>query len=123
MAITKEDAERILGEVPSDKCFICGDGCIHRTLSDLQSCLSHMDEQTFSHHVTSYKNDFSNWVRDVMGDVELADELTKAKTRKDTAGLIKKRLAWLQKAKIKAAPMPAKGGFYENWTGGKKNSA
>jgi hypothetical protein len=122
MALTNEDAERILREAPPDKCFVCGDGCLHKTLTDLHHCLSHMDEATYSHHVTYSNNDFSNWVRDVLGDAELAEELTKAKNRKESASLVKQRLTWLQKAKAKGASEPfGKQGFYADWRHGKKS--
>ena len=101
MAVTGNDIERILGEVPPDKCFICKDGCLHRTLGDLHNCLSHMDESTYSHHVTPIKNDFTNWVRDVLGDTELADQMTAAGNSKEAARIVKHRLDWLLKARAR----------------------
>jgi hypothetical protein len=120
VAITSEDAERILGEAPVDKCFICRDGCLHRTLSDLENCLTHMDQSTFTHHVTSARNDFSNWVRDVMGDDVLADQLAKAKDRKESARAVKNRIAWLLKAKVKDS-IPQGHGTRINWVGDTKS--
>lgn len=102
MELTVKDAERILGEVPHDKCFVCGDGCLNTSLVDLQQCLSHISEETYSGHVTSSKNDYSNWIRDVLGDWELAETLQKAKNRKDAVKILKQRVNFLQKLRSSA---------------------
>lgn len=80
-----------------DKRFFGYDGCISKNLIELANCLSHMSEDTFHHRVTSWKNDFSNWVRDVFGDDKLAADLAKAVNPLAAAKIVKDRIAWLQK--------------------------
>lgn len=47
--------------------------------------------------VTGEKNDFSNWVRDVFGDVRLANELSRSRNRADAARILNQRVSWLKK--------------------------
>lgn len=93
----KEDAARILGDVAGDKRFFCHDGCIASNLQELANCLSHMSQMSYEHHVTGEKNDFSNWVRDVFGDVRLANELARSRGRADAARVLDQRISWLKK--------------------------
>jgi len=94
---TKQDAARVLGDVAGDKRFFCQDGCVSNSLTELVSCLNHMTEETFSHHATSWKNDFSNWVRDVFGDEKLANDLNKVSNPAEAAKIVRERIVWLQK--------------------------
>jgi hypothetical protein len=94
---TKQDAARVLANVEGDKRFFCEDGCVSGNLTELVNCLTHMSEEIFSHHVTSWKNDFSNWVRDVFGDNELASDLAKITNASEAAKIVKQRVTWLQK--------------------------
>lgn len=94
---TKQDAARVLADVAGDRRFFCRDGCISQNLTRMVACLNHMTEETFGHHVTPWKNDFSNWVRDVLGDDELANDLAGASAPSEAAKAIKHRMAWLRK--------------------------
>lgn len=94
---TKEDAARVLSDTGGDKRFFCHDGCISRNLQQLADCLVNMTDDSYHHHVTSLKNDFSNWIRDVFGDDKLANDLTGSDNRAEAAENIKDRIAWLQK--------------------------
>jgi len=49
--------------------------------------------------VTKEKNDFSNWVKDIIEDVELSNDLLKAKTRKKTFETVSQRIEQLEKLK------------------------
>ncbi len=55
-----------------------------------------MSFETFHYHVNPYKNDFANWVNDVIGDKILADELRKVKTRKSMARHVRMRIKQLE---------------------------
>jgi hypothetical protein len=56
-----------------------------------------MTEDSYRHHVTPLKNDFSNWVRDVFGDDKLANDLTRFANRAEAVKAVRDRIAWLQK--------------------------
>lgn len=94
---TKQDAASVLSPVAVDKRFYCVDGCVYGDLAGMADCLEHMDGGTFAHHVSSANNDFSNWVRDVLHDDKMAEDLAKAFDAADAARIVRYRIHWLQK--------------------------
>lgn len=91
-----EQAAHILGSVPSAQAFFCHDGKVFTDMKELAEGLTAMSDETFGYHANAEKNDFSNWVRDVIKDEKLATDLTKAVTRLEAAGLVASRLAFLR---------------------------
>ncbi|RLI92081.1 MAG: hypothetical protein DRO65_00515 [Candidatus Altiarchaeales archaeon] len=91
------DAAKILSDVPEDKVFYVRNGHILRNLRDLVKELETMDFQTFHHHVNPEKNDFANWINDVIGDKTLANEIRKLKTRRSIARHVTRRIKQLEK--------------------------
>ena len=71
-----------------------------KNLQELADALEIMDEDTFKHHVTKDRNDFSNWVMNVICDTELSKDLLNAKTRENTLEITKQRVKQLKKLKI-----------------------
>ena len=61
------------------KSFWVNNGPIVKNIAELPGTLRKMSDKTFQHHVNKEKNDFAKWVRDVFGDKNLADAITKAK--------------------------------------------
>ncbi|MBU2534735.1 MAG: hypothetical protein ABIK32_00975 [Chloroflexota bacterium] len=96
VAIKKDIIRKRLSEVPDVKVFWCCNGRELKNLRELATYLPEMAEEVYQRHVSSVNNDFSNWVRDVIGDVTLANELKKAGSRATAARLVKNRLEWLQ---------------------------
>jgi hypothetical protein len=92
----KEVAELWLRDVPLDEVFWFHDGGMVKNLDELATTLREMPEETFHYHVMGDKNDFSNWVRDVIGDVTLANQLQKATTQATAARRVETRLNWLR---------------------------
>jgi hypothetical protein len=99
--ITKGIAEKRLADVPEEKRFWCSDGTVWKNLWELEIALRQMSEETFCHHSSETKSDFSNWVRDVIGDEKLASDLKRSTTLAQAAKSVSNRLAWL---KNKMAP-------------------
>jgi hypothetical protein len=94
---TREDADRVLSDTGGVKRFFSHDGCISSNLQQLADCLVHMSEESYRHHVTPLKNDFSNWIRDVFGDDKLANDLSGCSNAAEASKFIKDRIVWLQK--------------------------
>ena len=94
---TKQDAARVLSDTGGDKSFFCHDGCVARNLHQLVECLGHMNDDSYNHHVTAVKNDFSTWIRDVFGDDKLANDLASCADRAEAVKAVTDRIAWLQK--------------------------
>lgn len=69
--------------VPRDKAFLTIDGRHILNLLELTTILEQMDDHAFAYHANTEKNDFSNWIRDVMGNTILAETI-RDKSRQET---------------------------------------
>jgi len=94
--LTKSSAKKLLADVPEDKRFWVSDGRSLRNMAELEAALKQMSDETYSYHVNEEKCDFSTWVRDVIDDDELADNLENARTRAQAARYVSNRLAQLK---------------------------
>lgn len=79
-------------KAPEDQAFYCIDGRIFYDLQELANGIMEMSDETFYHHVHSNNNDFGNWVRDVIDDIVLADELYRSSGKDECASYIIARL-------------------------------
>ena len=84
MIKSKKLKHRLLRKVKPEFTFIVINGKKIRDLPELALEIELMEDHVFHHHVTDEKNDFANWVREVIGEIELADKLMGISTRKDT---------------------------------------
>jgi len=94
--ITKKIAGEMLGEVSNDKQFYCTDGRVVKNLPELELALKEMSEETFCYHSSETKSDFSNWVRDVIGDEKLSRDLQKSASRTQAVKKVADRISWLR---------------------------
>ncbi len=94
-----EDAKSILSDVNPAHKFNLHMGTSIANLGELAEALEIMDDTNFKYHVTKEKNDFSSWVRDIIGDIELSNDLMKAKTRKKAFELVSRRIEHLRELK------------------------
>jgi hypothetical protein len=95
--ITKEVAQRILADVPDEKRFWLADGRYLKNLDELEAALVQLSPEVFKAHCNEAKSDFSNWVKDVMGDDELASNLSKCTTREQAARAVSGRIQYLKR--------------------------
>ncbi len=93
----KEDPTKFLSDVPQEYVFWNNDGRTLKNLNELAQALATMTEGTYIYHAKNEKNDFANWVRDVIGDQKLAAELQKAQNRAQAARVVARRVALLGK--------------------------
>jgi len=94
--ISREEASRRLGDVPDGKHFWCHDGKLIKNLGELEKALNDMSDETFHYHSGEGRNDFSNWIRDVVEDDKLANDLSKAKSRIQASKAVAQRVSFLQ---------------------------
>ncbi len=94
-AKAKAPAEKFLVKVPEEYVFWGRDGTVFRDMKELAEGLAAMSDDVFAHHVNAEKNDFSNWVRDVIKDEKLASDLALATSKPQAAGYVAARLAFL----------------------------
>jgi hypothetical protein len=93
--VTKQDAEKLLADVPEYRSFWCNDGRIFRNMRDLSAGLASMSVHTFAYHLNAEKNDFSNWLKDSVEDEQLAEDLEDPISRREAAKTVKERVLFL----------------------------
>ena len=76
----------------NEKCFWVKNGPVLSNLTDLLRAFSCMTEIQFAHHVTKEKNDFAQWVEEVLLDKECARLLQKAGSPQKASAVVEKCL-------------------------------
>ncbi len=99
------DSKSYLRDVPQEFAFWCSDGQVLKNLRELRDALASMNESTFAYHVDEAKNDFHNWVKDIIRDDKLAVELLRAASPMVAVRVVTDRIAFLS-----ARPAPARKG-------------
>jgi hypothetical protein len=94
--ISKEEAKRRLGDVPDDKRFWCHDGRNVKNLRELRKALIDVSDETFHYHSGGERNDFSKWIKEVVGDEKLANELSKVRSRIQASQAVAARISFLE---------------------------
>lgn len=65
---------------PQEKYFWLSTGATMANLHELAESFKAMDELSYNYHVTKEKNDFAQWVADVLDDMACAEALRRART-------------------------------------------
>ncbi|MFH0875848.1 MAG: hypothetical protein V1859_07965 [archaeon] len=84
-------ANDFLRNVPKEHVFKMGE----KELNNLEELLHHLknaNEEEFHSYVGEDYNHFANWIRDIIKDIELADALTKEKTKQGFVNALEKRI-------------------------------
>ncbi len=68
--------------------FVLSNGNKLKNLQELEDSLKTMNADVFNFHVNESKNDFANWINDVMGLNELAQNVREVKTKEQISELI-----------------------------------
>ncbi len=95
--VTRGDAERFLSDVPEEYQFWVNDGKAIKSVEQLAEALKGMDEDTFKYHSNKEKADFSNWLKDIVGDEKLAKDLMKNKSKDSAYSKVKDRISLLKR--------------------------
>jgi hypothetical protein len=93
----KQDAPRLLADVPGEYVFWLQGGRTLSNMADMLDALRTMPDDTYAYHVNQEKNDFSNWVRDIIRDEKLANDLRKATSKRQAATRVSERINTLKK--------------------------
>lgn len=75
-----------------EQCFWTTDGKIIANLVELRDTLAGMTDEVFSYHVNSERNDFSNWIADVLDDRDLAQSIKTARKPRTAQLVVVRRL-------------------------------
>jgi hypothetical protein len=92
MTEEKQDLIKELSDVNPENYFRVANGIVVKNLKELDKAIENMGDETFKCHVSEVRNDFSNWIREVIKDEKLADELLHTKDRYRTQLLILRRI-------------------------------
>ena len=95
--LLKQDARKMLGNVPEENVFRCCDGRILANMLELGVAFGSMSDEVFVFHANPAKNDFTNWVRDIIKDDKLASDLLESIDQKQAANKVAERLVVLKK--------------------------
>ncbi len=95
--VSKNEAKSYLCDTAPDKCFWVNNGPILKNLDELANFMQAANGDTFKHHVNADKNDFSNWINDIIGDKKLANDLLSSKTKDSMVKKLNNRLNSLRK--------------------------
>ncbi len=101
------NAALLLSSVQGEKSFYAADGTVLRSLEDLRELLRITGRSTFDHHVNEGRNDFVAWVRDVIGDNDLAASLATVHDRVTCYHLVNDRVKELKEALRPASKSPS----------------
>jgi len=86
-----------LEDVPERYAFYLKNGKKLLNIKELAEELEKMEDSVFYHHVTPERNDFHNWIRDIVLDLELAERILNAKTKEEAAEIVKKRIKEIER--------------------------
>ena len=87
----EKDAQS-LRTLPDDEAFwLCNNQTVH-SLHELAEMLPELDDTTFRYHIQRDRNDFEDWIKNVIGDRELAREIARVKTKQTLAKKITARV-------------------------------
>ena len=92
-----------LSQVSPDKVFflsldVTGASKSIWSLEELLETLKELPDDVISHHIYNGKNDFAKWIRETIGDNELADELERiGNNREALLSAMERRINWLKK--------------------------
>ena len=96
MIRSRIDAARALSDTDEHHAFWFCDGSVLKNIEELYATLLRVDDSAYRYHANSEKNDFGNWINDVLGDSALAKQL-RGKEKKEVARILKQRISWLER--------------------------
>jgi hypothetical protein len=79
-------------EVPYELHFVLADGRRLKNIFELIDVLENMSDEVFCAHVTGEKNDFANWINEVIKEDSLAEKIRKLDSRLETQNALLKHL-------------------------------
>ena len=95
--LNAEAAVWFLRNIEGPECFWVNNGPIVASLEHLASAIRGMKKELFLHHCNKDKNDFANWIEAVVGDVKLAAQMRKSRSRRNILQALNQRIKALKK--------------------------
>ncbi len=95
--IANQEKLKYLADVPEEYVFRCCDTGVFRNMRELRDGLANMSEGAYDYHANAEKNDFSQWVKDIIKDEKLAADLRNAPSKSDAASRVASRITSLMR--------------------------
>ena len=89
-AVKKSEGQKMLKKARGAACFWTRDGLILENLVTLSNALKSMPDEEFHYHVTRDRNDFADWVEQILEDADCAAALRKSR-KPNTAAIVVER--------------------------------
>jgi len=81
--LKKKSSSKKLTSAKPENYFILVSGAPLKNLKELVNALGTMNDWVFRHHVNESRNDFANWIKDVLKENELAEEIQNVRSIQD----------------------------------------
>ncbi len=95
--MSQEEAGNYLRDVNPEVVFWASNGSVIKNLGELPEVIKSLSDEQFTHHVNEEKNDFRNWIVNIVGDKELAKAIAKLKTKSSMIKKISTRIRTLKR--------------------------
>ena len=86
----KSSYKKVLTNTKPEFYFRLINGQRIKNLLGLVNALDKMPDDVFYHHANQQRNDFSNWIRDIFKQKNLANEVSKTQSRLETQVILLK---------------------------------
>lgn len=98
MVSLQVNKDRILADCPPEKAFWVSNGVTCRSIFELADSISKANDYVFTYHVNrdNKKNDFADWIRNVLGDDILAERLHAIRDKEHYIEVIRERVKELK---------------------------
>ena len=80
--------KKVVKRLKPDKYFYLCNGKVIKNIKELTKAIKNMPEDVFYFHVDEGKNDFANWIIDIMEKKKLGEDIIKAKEKDKTELLL-----------------------------------
>lgn len=92
------NVKRVLSDTYPEEAFKFVDGFVAKNIHELTSHLAFSEDHVFEHHVNKdeKKNDFANWIGDVLADYEVVKKLNNVFDKKKYTHILEKRIKELE---------------------------
>ncbi|MFH1073135.1 MAG: hypothetical protein V1743_06940 [Nanoarchaeota archaeon] len=94
-----ENKEKILSDCRPDWVFWCCNGVLIRNIYELANTIKAMNADVFKYHVNEQKNDFANWVEEVLDDKKLGKKMRTTIDKDLLVAMVKKRIKEVERLK------------------------
>ena len=98
----KQETKKLLADVAKEQTLFCHGGKEIRNLKELSDALSTTADETYDYHWDEERKTYSYWVRNMVGDIKLANDLEKATSRNHAAWEVANRIVYLARLNLLA---------------------